>query len=249
MLTRRTLLTGVVAAAAAGAVGTITAGPDGVLRTLGLLHSRDRRVPSSGWKVAEHTLISSTMDRDVKWAMATPTAGATGVVVCLHGRRPPGTRRHRATNPGTDLAAGSTVRSVHDQKPSNTDCDSMSKQKVQPASSFDAQALGFSQGVLIDGVLYVSGQVSRAADLGAQVNEAWASVVEVVREAGGTADDIVKINVFTKDERTWSHLQPLVEAAMPPPYPASTMVTVVGLASPDFLVEIEAIAHLGRGTS
>ena len=66
----------------------------------------------------------------------------------------------------------------------------------------------------------------------------------MVETAGGTAAGIVKITVYTRDEQAWSHLQPLIQAAMPAPYPTSTMVTVVGLASPEFLVEIEAIAHL-----
>lgn len=124
----------------------------------------------------------------------------------------------------------------------------MSKQAVQPAGLFAAEPLGFSQGVAIDGVLYVSGQVSRAEGLEAQVTEAWDSVVTVVQEAGGFAGGIAKITVYTRDERAWTHLQPLVEAAMEPPYPASTMVTVVGLADPSFLVEIEAIAHLPKET-
>ncbi len=119
------------------------------------------------------------------------------------------------------------------------------KRGVQPAGVFDAASYGFSQGVLVDGVLHVSGQVSTADGLAAQVAEAWASVVAVVEEAGGAVADIVKLNVFTRDPAAWSHLQPLVTAAMEPPYPASTMVTVVGLANPDFLVEIEATAHLG----
>ncbi len=118
------------------------------------------------------------------------------------------------------------------------------KRGIQPAATFNAEALGFSQGVAIDGVLYVSGQVSRADGLGAQVTEAWQHVVDVVTEAGGGAADIVKVTVYTRDEHAWGHLQPLVTAAMPPPYPTSTMVTVVGLADPSFLVEIEAIAHL-----
>jgi 2-iminobutanoate/2-iminopropanoate deaminase len=120
----------------------------------------------------------------------------------------------------------------------------MGKRSIQPPGLFDAEPLGFSQGVSIDGVLYVSGQVSRADGLEAQVADAWASAVAVVEHAGGSAADIVKLTVFTRDEAAWGHLQPLVRAAMAPPYPAATMVTVVGLASPDFLVEIEAIAHL-----
>ena len=95
-------------------------------------------------------------------------------------------------------------------------------------------------------MLYVSGQVSTAADLASQVGEAWASVVEVVEAAGGSAASIAKINVFTLDEAAWTHLQPLIEAATAPDLPAATMVKVVGLANPTLLVEIEAIAHLPR---
>lgn len=116
---------------------------------------------------------------------------------------------------------------------------------IQPEGAFDATARGFSQGVRVGDVLYVSGQVSEAESLAAQVAEAWASVVGVVEAAGGTASDIVKLTLFTFDERAWQSFQPLVEAAIEPPYPAATMVKVVGLARPEFLVEIEAVAHLG----
>jgi 2-iminobutanoate/2-iminopropanoate deaminase len=118
------------------------------------------------------------------------------------------------------------------------------KRAIQPEGLFDAEPLGFSQGVLVGGVLHVSGQVSRADGLAAQVAEAWSSVIAVVDAAGGSAADIAKVTVYTTDAAAWSHFQPLVEASMAPPYPAATMVTVVGLASPDFLVEIEALAHL-----
>jgi 2-iminobutanoate/2-iminopropanoate deaminase len=122
------------------------------------------------------------------------------------------------------------------------------KRGIQPEGLFAAEPLGFSQGVVVGGVLHVSGQVSRASGLAAQVAEAWSSVVTVVEAAGGSAADIAKLTVYTRDETAWTHLQPLVEAAMPPPYPAATMVTVVGLASPDFLVEIEALAHVTGAT-
>lgn len=123
------------------------------------------------------------------------------------------------------------------------------KQGIKPEGSFDATALGFSQGVVVDGVLYVSGQVSRADGLGGQVAEVWASVVAVVEAAGGRAADIAMFTVYTRDESAWAHLQPLITAAMDPPYPAATMVTVAGLASPEFLVEIAAVAHVDGRTS
>ncbi|MGH9272968.1 MAG: RidA family protein, partial [Ilumatobacteraceae bacterium] len=72
------------------------------------------------------------------------------------------------------------------------------KRAIQPDGVFDAATYGFSQGVLVDGTLYVSGQVSDADGLAAQVADAWASVIAVVEEAGGTPADIVKLTVFTK---------------------------------------------------
>jgi|GEM_PF-2751571 len=125
----------------------------------------------------------------------------------------------------------------------------ITRRAVQPASLFDAASMGFSQGVVVDGVVYVSGQVSRAEGLAAQVTEAWAAVLDVVAEAGGDASGIAKVTVYTLDETTWSHLRPLIEASVGPPYPAATMVKVVGLASPEFLVEIEAVAHVAMGPS
>ena len=118
------------------------------------------------------------------------------------------------------------------------------KRGIQPEGLFAAEPLGFSQGVLVGDVLHVSGQVSRASGLAAQVTEAWSSVLAVVEAAGGSAADVVKLTVYTRDPAAWTHVQPLVQATMAPPYPAATMVTVVGLASPDFLVEIEALAHV-----
>src|SRR6185312_24839 len=104
------------------------------------------------------------------------------------------------------------------------------RRTIQPEGTFDARPHGFSQGVVVDGVLYVSGQVSTASGLASQVTEAWASVVRVVEAAGGSASSIVKITVFTLDEAAWTHLRPLLEADTAPDLPAATMVKVSGLA-------------------
>jgi 2-iminobutanoate/2-iminopropanoate deaminase len=123
------------------------------------------------------------------------------------------------------------------------------KRTIQPDGAFDARAYGFSQGVVVDDVLYVSGQVSTADGLAAQVGEAWASVIAVVEAAGGSPSSIAKVTVFTLDEAAWTYLRPLIEADTAPDLPAATMVKVSGLANADLLVEIEAIAHLPRAAS
>jgi len=123
------------------------------------------------------------------------------------------------------------------------------KRGIQPAGSFDASTYAFSQGIAVGATVWISGQVSAAEGLAAQAAEALDAVDAVIREAGGQGlCDLVKLNVFTKDESVWRFVQPRIEAAMAPPYPASTMVTIVGLAAPQYLVEIEGIAVLGCGT-
>ena len=131
------------------------------------------------------------------------------------------------------------------------------KRAVSRASSVAATGRGVSQACLVDGVLYVSGQVSTADRLDAQVNEAWAGVVGLVRAAGGRAPDIASLTVFvcgtsTDPSRTlasaaWRTLEPLVQASVGEPAPAVTIVQVVALARPSMMVEIQAAAHIGTG--
>lgn len=86
MLSRRALIGGASAAAAMGAIGVVSVGPKAVLHRLGLDVSPDHRVPASGWTVDAHRIESRAMGGPVEWAICVPPGGATGVVVCLHGR-------------------------------------------------------------------------------------------------------------------------------------------------------------------
>jgi enamine deaminase RidA (YjgF/YER057c/UK114 family) len=108
---------------------------------------------------------------------------------------------------------------------------------------------------VVDDVVYVSGQVSTAAALGAQVDEAWAGVVGLVEAAGGSAHDVVDLTVFVcgpspDPDRSvlsaaWQALRPLVHTSVGDPAPAVTVVQVMALARPAMQVEIKAVAHLG----
>ena len=116
---------------------------------------------------------------------------------------------------------------------------------------------GISQARVVGEVVYVSGQVSTAAALSAQVEEAWAGVVALVEAAGGSARDVVELTVFVcgpspDPDRSvlsaaWRALQPLVDASVGEPAPAVTVVQVVALARPAMQIEIKAVAHLGSG--
>ena len=88
------------------------------------------------------------------------------------------------------------------------------------------------------------GKIVGAGDLSAQARQAYRNVVTAVRGAGGDVRDIAKITTYVV-EHTALKL-PVVRAARAEVFgthrPASTLVGVQALASPEYLIEVEAIA-------
>lgn len=98
-------------------------------------------------------------------------------------------------------------------------------------------------------VLYVSGQVGldSKGKLGAtaekQCELAWKNIGQVLKAAGMTYRDIVKINAYVTDPRYMNAYREARARCLPDaPFPASTLVIVSGLAEPDMKVEVEVIA-------
>ena len=96
-------------------------------------------------------------------------------------------------------------------------------------------------------VLHVSGQIGRSAD-GAvpssfeeQFRLAIANLVEVLAGAGMSTADLVKLTFFVIDA---AHLPALglVRRELLAVSPAVTTLVVAGLAAPELLVEVEAVA-------
>ena len=114
---------------------------------------------------------------------------------------------------------------------------------------------GFNQAELVEGagrVLVLSGQAAAAADgttqhvgdFPAQVSLSLDNIEAVLREAGMTLGNVVRINVFTTDVDammgSWEDLAKRFSAAGV--RPTSTLVGVTRLAFPEMMVEIEATA-------
>lgn len=98
-------------------------------------------------------------------------------------------------------------------------------------------------------LFHVSGQVgvdSRGklqAGIDKQVEQAWKNIGQVLKSAGMGYRDIVKVNVFLTDSRFIAPYRTVRDRFLgDPPYPASTLLIVAGLADPGMLVEVEAIA-------
>lgn len=113
---------------------------------------------------------------------------------------------------------------------------------------------GYTQVVRSGSTVHISGQVSVSADgtlVGrgdpeAQVRQVWCNLEAAVRAAGGTLRDIVKTTtcVTSRDclEAVRKVRADLYRGAQPP---GNTLLLVSGLANPDYLVEVEAIAVIG----
>ncbi len=97
-------------------------------------------------------------------------------------------------------------------------------------------------------VVFVAGQVGldgsgKLADgIDAQCDQVWKNIGEVLKAAGMSFKDIVKINTFLTDSRFIAANRAAREKVIGEPYPASTLLIVQGLADPAMLVEIEVVA-------
>jgi enamine deaminase RidA (YjgF/YER057c/UK114 family) len=63
-----------------------------------------------------------------------------------------------------------------------------------------------------------------------------------VEAAGGTMDDICRVDVYIRNMEQFDAIHKVRREYFREPLPASTMVEVVKMTHPDYLIEINAIA-------
>ena len=108
--------------------------------------------------------------------------------------------------------------------------------------------------VKVGNTVYIAGQLSRdvngkpihVGNAEAQTIQAWANLEAAVKAAGGTLADIVKTNTYVVGRENMTGVRAGRAIAQPPEgRPTSTTVIVAGLADPELVVEVEAIAVIG----
>jgi reactive intermediate/imine deaminase len=87
-----------------------------------------------------------------------------------------------------------------------------------------------------------SGAVVGARDFKAQARQVFENLKAAVEAAGGGMADIAKINVYVTDMSQLAAMREVRQQYFSANPPASTLVQVVSLARPEYLLEIEAIA-------
>jgi enamine deaminase RidA (YjgF/YER057c/UK114 family) len=129
----------------------------------------------------------------------------------------------------------------------------MTKSVVTP--SHFPKPRGYANGILAPQgrTLYISGQIAWDSearivsdDFAVQFLLALDNVIEVVREAGGGTEQIVKLVVFVTDLEAYRQATAAIgegwRARMGKDYPAMSLVKVAGLVEPRAQVEIEGVA-------
>jgi enamine deaminase RidA (YjgF/YER057c/UK114 family) len=118
-------------------------------------------------------------------------------------------------------------------------------------------AFGFSQAIEVPAGgrwLVCSGQTSvdadgnpmHAGDMAAQLRKAFDNLEAVLKAAGLTLADVVRLNYYTTDIAAYLQASGEVAQRLPAggaPPPAGTLLGVAALFHPDILIEIEATAY------
>ena len=131
----------------------------------------------------------------------------------------------------------------------------MSIQRITTPLAPEPPPERWSNCLLVDGIAYISGMVALAGDDTAlaamdeyaQAKAVFAKIKALVEAAGGTMGDAVKISMFVTNIGNGDKIWRARREVFTGNFPASTMVEVRALATPETLIEIEAVAHIGKG--
>jgi enamine deaminase RidA (YjgF/YER057c/UK114 family) len=118
-------------------------------------------------------------------------------------------------------------------------------------ASVGKPASRFAHGVSVDGAarwLHISGQVGReldgsvSGDTRAQMRRCLSNIIAVLEDAGMGIPNLVKLTVFITNAQDVALFRETRDQMLDGHLCASTLLVVSALASPDWTVEIEAVA-------
>jgi 2-iminobutanoate/2-iminopropanoate deaminase len=111
----------------------------------------------------------------------------------------------------------------------------------------------FSQATVVEAkgrIVFVSGMTARRpdgtiagiGDITAQTRQVCENIKAAMESAGGTLDHVCRVDVYVRNMEHFDKIHAVRREYFKPPLPASTMVEITKMTSPDYLIEINAIA-------
>ena len=112
-------------------------------------------------------------------------------------------------------------------------------------------ALGpYSQAVWVNNLLFLSGQIPLnhlgeliVGGIEEQTEQVFSNINEIIKQSGGTLDDVIKLSVFVTDLGNFEAINSVMEALFSEPYPARTTIEVSALPK-NAALEIEALVNI-----
>ena len=120
------------------------------------------------------------------------------------------------------------------------------------ATEHAPQAIGtYSQAVKVGNTVYLSGQIPLEPvsmklvdqDMRAQISQVFDNLQAVAQAAGGTLNQVVKLNIFLTDLAHFPVVNEVMSKYFATPYPARAAIGVAALRK-GAGVEMDAIMHL-----
>ena len=111
----------------------------------------------------------------------------------------------------------------------------------------------FSQAIAVEAkgrLVFLSGMTARRpdgtiagiGDIEAQTRQVCENLKSAIEAAGGTLEDICRVDVYVRNMEHFESIHKVRREYFKAPAPASTMVEVTKMTSPEYLIEINAIA-------
>jgi reactive intermediate/imine deaminase len=108
----------------------------------------------------------------------------------------------------------------------------------------------YSQAVRVDNTVYLAGQIgldpnsmTMVEGIDAQINQVFQNLRAVADAAGGSLDDVVKLNIYLIDFAHFTKVNEIMATYFHQPYPARAAVGVASLAR-NALVEADGVMFI-----